>query len=69
MNGLTQIKDKEGILYDVSYDTDFQRFIIWEHEADNIDGAYFSSEDINRYIKEGQITIHSDGNGLFKKFL
>jgi hypothetical protein len=69
MNGLTQIKDKDGILYDVNYDTEFQRFIVWEHDKINTDGAYFSSEDINRYVSDGQITIYKDENGLFKKYL
>jgi hypothetical protein len=69
MSGLTQIKDKDGIIYDVHYDAEFQIFIVWEQDKDNIDGTYFSSEDINRYISDGQIEIYNDGNGIFKKYL
>lgn len=69
MRGLTQIKDRDGILYDVCYDVELQIFIVWEHDKADIDGTYFSSEDINRYVSDGQITIHKDGNGLFKKYL
>lgn len=69
MNGLTQIKDEDGIIYDVNYDTEFQGFIIWEHDKINIDGRFFSSDAINKYISDGQITIHKDENQVFKKYL
>ena len=69
MNGLTQIKDKDGIIYDVSYDEEFQMFMVWEHDKETVDGVYFSSESINHCIKDGQISIYQDGNGVFKKYL
>lgn len=69
MNGLTQIKDKDEILYDVQYDCDLQRFIVWEHDKLTVDGYYFTSEEMNYYIKDRQIQIIKDDNCVFKKHL
>lgn len=69
MNGLTQIKDKYGIIYDVQYDCDFQRFLIYEHNKLTIKGNYFSSADIKRYISTGQIEVINDGNKVLEKYL
>jgi hypothetical protein len=69
MNGLTQIKDKDGILYDVQYDLDFERFLIFEHDRENVKGNYFTSKDIQRFLETKQIIIVNDGDKVFEKYL
>ena len=69
MNGLTQVKDRDGTLYDVNYDKDFQQFFIYEHDREDIKGNYFTNDDIRRFITTGQIEIVNDGNKVFEKYL
>jgi len=69
MNYLTQIKDKDGILYDVQYDLDFEQFFIFEHDREDIKGNYFTSTEVQRFLETKQIEIVNDGNKLFEKYL
>lgn len=67
MNGLTQIRGNDGILYDVNWDEDFGTFIVWEHNKVNIKGIYISSLEMKLFIDTNQVEIVRDGNNVISK--
>lgn len=69
MNGLTQLKDTEGIIYDVNYDIDTQMFTVWKPGTSNSLGVYFTSQSIKDCLSDNQIEIYKDGNHIFEKYL
>lgn len=67
MNKLTQIKGNDGVLYDVSWDEDFETFVIWEHYKNKIQKIYISSLEMKYFIKTNQVEIINDGNNIISK--
>lgn len=67
MNGLTQIKGNDGILYDVNWDEDFGTFIIWEHEKEEFKGIPISALEMKCFIDTNQVEVVKDGNNVIAR--
>ena len=65
---ISQIKDYENQLYDVTYIEDIGEFIIWDC-SDYFGEIYISKSDMEKYFKEEQIFIVKDDYNIFKDVL
>lgn len=61
MSGLTKVKDKDGLIYEVTYDVEHEFFLLNE--------IRFEVNELRNYIEKGEISIVQDGNGVLNKYL
>ena len=64
---MTVIKNTErNVLFDVNYDEDLGRFIIWEQNKPNFQGVYINENEMKDYINTKQIEIINDSYNIIK---
>lgn len=70
MDGLAQIKETEnGVIYDVTYDKEFNTFIIWMHDKLSFEGIPISLQEMKHFINTNQVQIVNDENEILKKYI